>query len=111
MKITKDMQKKVNNTIRTLDIDRESTRHMNCFRFHNKHESKIHRRMKFELCEEHYDNDKPFLCEAWTSDKKSKFDFINLLDCEVIECVVKSDTCREKIPTKVTKIYGADRSD
>lgn len=106
MKLTKKDWEKINKTLRELNIDRESARHINCFRFHGRKESSQHRRMKFELCEEAYDNNQPFLTEAWTNDKKSKFDFIYLLNKEVVEIVIKSDTRREKIPAKVTKIYG-----
>jgi len=103
MKLTKKHYEKINKTIRTLNIDKDS-RQINIYRFTK--EGRWHRKKKFEICCELYDKGHPFLTEATANNRKQKFDIVDLLENEVIEVVAKSDTHREKIPSKVTKIYG-----
>jgi len=107
MKLTKKQMETINKTMRELNIDRDS-RQLNCIKIHPA-ESKKHFDMKCEIAFSLYNNNKPFLTEAFANNRKQKFDIIDLLENEVIECVVKSNTRREKIPAKVTKIYGTER--
>ena len=109
MKITKNIQEKINKTMRELNIDRDS-RNINHIRIHPT-EGVQHFKMKCEVCWNLYHENKPFLCEAFANNRKQKFDVVDLLENEVVEIVIKSDTNREKIPTKVTKIYGTERDD
>ena len=109
MKITKDIQKQINITMRELNIDRDS-RNINHIRIHPTEGFK-HFKLKCEACWDLYQENKPFLCEAFANNRKQKFDVVNLIDNEVVEIVIKSDTNREKIPAKVTKIYGTERDD
>ena len=97
----------MNKTMRELNIDRDS-RQINCIKIHPT-EGEKHFKMKCELAYTLYNSNKPFLTEAFANNRKQKFDIIDLLENEVIECVVKSDTRREKVPAKVTKIYGIER--
>ena len=103
MKLTKKEYEKINNTMRGLNIDKDS-RHINHFKFVN--ESDSHRKEKFKICCELYDRKHPFLVEAFANNRKQHFDIVDLLENEVIEVIIKSDPPRTNIPAKVTKIYG-----
>jgi len=94
MKLGKKEFERINQTLRELNIDRDS-RHINCFKFAS--EGHRHRRMKFKVCEELYEQGKPFLCEATANGGKQRFDVVDLLDGEVIEIDFKSTPNREKI--------------
>ena len=107
MKITKKEWGKINKTMRELNIDRDS-RQINHIKIHPT-ESRKHFDMKCEIAFSLYNNNKPFLTEAFANKRKQKFDIIDLLDNEVIEIVVESDTKRENVPAKVTKIYNTER--
>jgi len=104
MKLTKKDYEKINKTMRDLKIDNDS-RQINCIKIHPT-ESEKHFKMKCEIAFSLYNNNKPFITEAFANNRKHKFDIVDLLENEVIEVIIKSDTPRVNIPAKITKIYG-----
>jgi len=97
MKFTKKQYEKINKAFRDLNID-SGSRDIGIFKFAS--ESKRHRMAKFKLCEEYWEEGKPFLCEATANNGKQRFDFVDLLKGEVIEIDVTNRPKREKIPTR-----------
>jgi len=84
MKLTRGDWLKINEIIRKRNIAHDQVKHINCFRFH-KSESTEHRQKKFDMCCELYDKGHPFICEAFTEDRKRKFDVLGLKDDIVYE--------------------------
>ena len=86
MKPTRKEQERINRLLRELDIHHDQTKHLGCIRIHPT-ESKEHFLKKAELCYEMYHQRHFFLTEAWTSDRKIRFDAVNLETGETIEVV------------------------
>ena len=102
MNIDKETWIKINNTMRKLEIDRDS-RQINAIKIHPA-ESWLHFTEKCKICWELYMNKgHPFLTEAFAKNRSMKFDIVDLVeetDDNVIEIVITSNPPRD-IRTKV----------
>ena len=107
MKIGKKEWEQINRTMRDLDIDKDS-RQINTFKFTK--EGEWHRKKKFDVCCQLYESNHPFLCEAYSNNKKRKFDIVDLIENEVIE--IESVPVTEKAtPEKRTTIFRDPQSE
>jgi len=81
---------KIKHIFRELDLHPDQKKFINCVRFHPT-ESPEHRKAKFELACEDYDNGVPFIQEAWSSDRKRRMDHVRFVD-DVDERVLEIET-------------------
>jgi hypothetical protein len=71
--------KKINDTLRSRNIHHDQTKHIDCIRQHPT-ESDEHFKMKCKRARELFKEGKPFLTEVWTTDRRKRFDLLNLED-------------------------------
>jgi len=93
--------KRINDVLRKRNIHHDQVKHINCIRLHPK-ESPAQRMKKIEIAVKLYEEGKPFLTEAWTSDRKKRFDVLNLIDD--IDYEITTDMKKE-----MSKSYVADK--
>lgn len=79
MKLTQKDQKRINDVLRSRDIHPDQYKHINCVRMHPT-ETDAHWEGKQRKCRQLYKEDRPFLCEVWTRDRKQRFDILELID-------------------------------
>lgn len=79
MKLTKKKLTTVNNTLRKRDIHWDQRQHINCIRIHNT-ESREHFLGKCKVAYELHQIGVPFITEAWTTDRKKRYDLLELLN-------------------------------
>ena len=84
MKLTRNQQITVNNTLRRRDIDPSQQKHINCIRIHPT-ETENHFVAKCMICWQLYKDKHPFIAEVWTRDHKQRFDVLDLVDDVDIE--------------------------
>lgn len=70
---------RINQILKKRKIHRDQYNHINCIRIHPT-ESYEHFSEKCELAWNLFKAKKPFLTEAWTSDRKRRFDVLDLID-------------------------------
>jgi len=89
--------------LRKRRIHPDQTRHINCVRIHNK-ESKKHFLKKAEICYELSKQNHNFLTEAWTDDRRQRFDILDLTDDIDIEIETGKSKRKKYKPDKEIKI-------
>jgi hypothetical protein len=93
--------KLVNKIFRDLNLHPDQKKHLNCLRFHPT-ESKVHSRMKYDIVRECFKKSIPFLTEAWTENRKRRFDIVKFIDNEdeqVIEIETNERVTKEGAKT------------
>lgn len=84
MKYTRKDWMRIREVLRNRNIHHDQVRHINCIRIHPT-ESDEHFYEKVKVCRALFKEGKPFITEAWTNDRKQRFDILNLFDDEDIE--------------------------
>lgn len=90
---------KANQIKRELNIHPDSRIHTGCVRIHPT-ESLKHFMAKCKDCWEAYQLKEAFLTEAWTMDRKRRFDFVNLATGEIREYETDSKVNKKGAVTK-----------
>jgi len=106
MKLNRKDYIRVNQILRERNIDTSQFKHVNCCR-HHQTESKEHWAAKVKTCYELYKKGHPYLTEVWTSDKKKRYDILDLKDNIDIE-IEKSRSKKSYKGDREIKIGGKD---
>ena len=75
---------KIRETLRKRRIHPDQVKHINCIRIHNK-ESRRHFLKKAEICYNLFKQKHNFITEAWTEDRRKRFDILDLVNNVDIE--------------------------
>jgi len=70
---------RINSVLRKRKIHHDQIKHINCIRIHAT-ESKKHFMKKAGICYDLFKQGHDFLTEAWTTDRKQRFDILDLTD-------------------------------
>jgi len=104
MKLNRKEYFRINQILRERNIHWDQTKHLNCIRQHPI-ESDAHFDEKVKLCRQLYKQGHPFITEVWTTDRKMRFDILDLHLDEDIE-VEKSRSSKKYKGDKEIKIGG-----
>ena len=75
---------RINHILKKHNISHDQFKHINCIRIHPT-ESDEHFLEKVKICRKLFKNGHQFLTEAWTVDRKRRFDIIDLIDDIIYE--------------------------